>query len=406
MKLSYYFLAAFAGLLALRSPLPAEELGREPNTFCLEGRSLQAARCKVLEKDPASLRAVAKIRRDADAAMRQSLLAVTDKMFTAPSGDKHDYFSLSIYYWPNPATSNGLPYVVRDGEINPENTNYDSGNLGKMCQNVKVLALAYYFTSEEKYASRAAQQLHRWFLDHDTRMNPSLTYAQMVKGKNQGSRWGIIDTWQLVSLVDGVALLAGSKSWTAASASALQKWFAGYLSWLRTSNLGKSEAKASNNHSVYYDLQLADFALFTGETNLARVVLAAVGNKRMQTQIEPDGSMPLELVRTKSLSYCLFNLNAFFMLARLGERVDVDLYSYHTADGRNLRKALDWMVPFATGEKPWTHEQITPQTFAPMVTLFRQAAIAYQEPAYEKRMLRLTGVERQILMNDLLQPQR
>jgi len=235
-------------------------------------------------------------------------------------------------------------------------------------------------------------------------MNPHLKYAQMVKGKNEGSRWGIIDTWFLIYVVDGVALLEGSKSWTAADTGKMQKWFADYLTWLRTSDLGIAEANANNNHAVYYDLQVADFALFTGQTNLARNILAAVGRKRIQTQIEPDGSMPLELARTKSLMYSLFNLKAFFTLARLGETVDVDLYNYRTADGRSLRAALDWMTPFATGQKPWTHKQITKQTFTPMATLFRQAAIAYHEPAYEKLIARVKGADDEVLMNGLLQP--
>lgn len=375
-----------------------------PKTFCLDGRSLMETRRKVLENDSSLTRALAKIRRDADDALRQKSVTVTDKIFSAPSGDKHDYVSLSPYFWPDPATPKGLPYVLRDGEVNPEAKKYDSDRLGKMCHRVQVLTLAYFLTGEETYAESAARQLRVWFLDPATRMNPHLKYAQMVKGKNEGSRWGIIDTWFLIYVVDGVALLEGSKSWTAADTGKMQKWFADYLTWLRTSDLGIAEANANNNHAVYYDLQVADFALFTGQTNLARNILAAVGRKRIQTQIEPDGSMPLELARTKSLMYSLFNLKAFFTLARLGETVDVDLYNYRTADGRSLRAALDWMTPFATGQKPWTHKQITKQTFTPMATLFRQAAIAYHEPAYEKLIARVKGADDEVLMNGLLQP--
>ena len=395
--------ASTSGLLVPNSESSSLQTVPAPKTFLLDGRSLQTTRRKVFAKDPTFAKAITKLRRDADQAMRDKFVAVTDKNFVAPSGDKHDYFSLSTYYWPNPATSNGLPYILRDGEMNPENKSYDCDRLGRMCHNVEALTRAYYLTGEESYADRAVQQLRRWFLNPATRMNPNLNYAQMVKGKNLGSRWGIIDTWKLVSVVDGVALLEGSKSWSAADTIAMQKWFSDYLTWLRTSDLGIAEAKANNNHAVYYDVQLADFALFTGQTNLARDVLAEAGTKRIQTQIEPDGSMPAELARTKSLSYSLFNLNAFFTLARLGEIVDVDLWNYHTADGRSVRSALDCMTPFAIGQKPWTHKQITKQTFASMATLFRQAAIACQEPAYEKLVTRVKGADQEILMNELLQ---
>jgi len=375
-----------------------------PKTFCLNGRSLEEARLKVWSKDLSLSKSFAKIHHNADEAMREKLVAVTDKTYIAPSGDRHDYISLSPYFWPDSAKPNGLPYVLRDGETNPEVKKYDGGRLGKMCHNIETLTLAYYLTGEEAYAERAARQLRVWFLDPATRMNPHLKYAQMVKGKNEGSRWGIIDTWPLIHVVDGVALLQDSKSWTVADTSAMQKWFADYVVWLRTSDLGIAEANANNNHAVYYDMQVADFALFTGQTNLARTVLAAVGLKRIQTQIEPDGSMPLELARTKSLSYSIFNLNAFFTLARMGEIVDVDLWNYRTADGRGLRGALDWMIPYAIGQKKWTHKQITEQTFAPMVTLFRQAANAYQEPAYEKLIPKVKDAFEQNLLNSLLYP--
>jgi hypothetical protein len=399
-----FCISTLLALVAYPLPVRATELGNAPKTFLVDGRSLQETRRKVLDKDPSLAKAVAKVSRDADEAMRQKLQAVTDKSFVAPSGDKHDYFSLSTYFWPNPATANGLPYILRDGETNPENKNYDNGRLGKMCHNVEVLTRAYYLTGQELYAERAAEQLRHWFLEPDTRMNPNLKYGQLVKGKNEGSRWGIIDTWKLTAVVDGVALLQSSKSWTAADTTGMQQWFAEYLTWLLTSNLGKAEAAANNNHAVYYDVQVADFALFTGQINLAREVLTSVGIKRIQTQIEPDGSMPVELARTKSLSYSLFNLNAFFTLARLGDLVGVDIWNYHTTDERSLRGALDWMMPFAVGKKPWTHKQIAKETFTPMVRLFRQAANAYQEPAYEKLISKVTGAADESWLNDLLYP--
>ena len=387
--------------VALQIPVRAAELPPAPATFCWDGPSLQAIRTKSMAHDASVAKVMAIINRDANEALRQEIQAVTDKTFLAPSGDRHDYVSLSPYFWPDPAKTNGLPYVVRDGETNPEAAKYDSRRLGKACHNIEALALAYYLTGREQDADRAIHQLRCWFLDPKTRMNPNLKYAQMVKGKNQGSRWGIIDTWPLIHVVDAVALLSGSQSWTPADSRGMKQWFADYLDWLRTSDLGQKESAANNNHSVYYDLQVADFALFTGQTNLAREVLASVGPRRIQSQIEPDGSLPLELARTKSLSYTLFNLSGFLTLARLGEHVDVDLWHYRTADGRGLRGALDWMTPYATGQKKWTHQQIIPQTYAPMVTLWHQAAIAFRAPVYEAMIPQVKDAGEERVLNQL-----
>ena len=363
-----------------------------PGTFCLNGRNLLETRHRIAAGDKDAVAAFEKLKRAADVALREPLRAVTDKPFPAPSGDKHDYVSLSTYFWPNPATTNGLPYVQRDGETNPEIKQYDSGRLKGMSDTVKLLALAYYLTGQVTYAERAAGQIRRWFLDKETRMNPHLKYGQLVKGINEGSRWGIIDTAILIWVVDADAILQGSSAWSPDDHRQLQKWFADYLVWLRTSDLGHVEAAALNNHGSYYDLQVADFALFTGEQQLAREVLENAKLQRIARQIEPDGSQPFELARTKSYEYTLVNLNALFCLASVGDRAGVDLWNYRTPDGRSLRGALDWVIPFATGKQAWTHQQIIPHpSNSAMVSLLRQAAMAYHEPAYQKIISQVKG---------------
>lgn len=376
-----------------------------PATYCWDGRSLLENRRKGLANDPVLAAAIAKLRHAADHMLREKLRAVTDKNFASPSGDQHDYVSLSTYFWPNPNTASGLPYVLRDGETNPENLQYDTSRLKAMSDSVRTLALAYYLTGESSYADHAASQIRRWFLDKDSRMNPHLKYAQLIKGMNEGSRWGIIDTAMLIWVVEADALLQGAPAWPDRDHRQLQKWFADYLAWLRTSDLGKQEANALNNHGCYYDLQVADFALFTGQRQVASTVLEKAKLKRIAQQIEPDGSQPQELARTKSYEYTLVNLNALFCLASVGDHAGVDLWNYRTPDGRSLRGALDWMIPFTTGAKVWTHRQIIPHpSNSKMVSLLRQATIAWHEPAYEKMIPNVTGVGDDLLWVDLVYP--
>src|SRR5437016_14240608 len=90
------------------------------------------------------------------------------------------------------------------------------------------------------------------------------------------------------------------------------------------------ESRTTNNHAVWYDVQLADFALFAGDVEAARQVISAVPSARIDTQIAPDGSMPRELERTRSLHYSNFNLQAFAELSTLGQLVNVDLWSYES----------------------------------------------------------------------------
>jgi hypothetical protein len=156
---------------------------------------------------------LAKLIREADRALTIEPLSVTRKEIAPPSGDRHDYMSLSPYWWPDPKTPNGLPYVRRDGKINPERYSIaDRQNLENTVASVKTLARAYYFTANQDYAKNPATRLQVWFLDPLTRMTPNLKYAQGVPGRSDGRAAGIIETHNLPELNrrDGTACWIGS----------------------------------------------------------------------------------------------------------------------------------------------------------------------------------------------------
>ena len=112
-------------------------------------------------------------------------------------------------------------------------------------------------------------------------------------------------------------------------------------------------------------------------------VLSEVKSRRIDVQIEPDGSQPGELKRTKSLNYTRLNLKFFFDLAKAGEAHDIDLWNYQSEDGRSLRKALDFLTPYLLGaRKDWPYQQIDSTGPSSFYRLYQEAARAYQEPLY------------------------
>ena len=365
-----------------------------PRTCILDGPTLVALRGRALAGDAALVPYVHRLRADADKALHDKPWNVTDKPMVAPSGDKHDYVSLASYFWPNPNTADGLPYVNRDGQLNPEGKQYDNIRLLKMCDAVETLSLAYYLTAEERYAQRVAEQVRVWFLDESTRMNPHLKYAQIVKGKVGGSSFGIIDTHRLAAVIDRVGMLEGSKAWTADDQRRLQAWFRQYLTWLTTSDPGRREAKSKNNHGTWYDVQTATFALFVGQEPLARQICENAKLRRIAVLIEPDGRQPAELRRTKSLHYTLFNLRGLFCLACVAQHVGIDLWSYQTADGRSIRKAVDFLLPYADGQTKWPYLEIQKinQTEA-IVTALHWVFLACGDGKYRELIERLATEE-------------
>lgn len=344
-----------------------------------------------------------KLRRDADRALGGEILSVTHKTLAPPSGDKQDYMSIAPYWWPNPSSTNGLPYVRRDGAVNPERDQVsDRKRLNDLHQSVKTLAMAYFFTGQENYAAHGVKLLRAWFIENPTRMNPHLRYAQAVPGRNLGRGAGIIETHDLAELIDAIGLIAGSKSWTQSDHKSLRQWFGVYAKWLIDSVEGEAEAKARNNHGTWYDVQVAAFALFAGANETARKIITEFPAKRIAEQIAPDGRQPHELERTQAWHYSIFNLAAFFDAAAIADKLSVDLWNYQSPDKRAVRKALDWLVPFATGEKKWTYEQITGMQPEKLAPLLRRAVLRYREPAYERAIGKLpgmTGDERWRLLN-------
>lgn len=332
--------------------------------------------------DPAQP-ALAALLRNAESDLATPLLSVTHKASLPPSGDPHDYVSLGTYWWPDPNTPGGSPYIRRDGERNPQCDLYDSPSLKRLHEAVRRMSWAYYFSGDERYARHAAFLLRGWFLDPATRMNPHLEFGQFIPGVCLGRGIGIIDTATVMaSLLDGALILEAGGALNREEQAGLRAWMAAYRTWLVESPHGRDEAGWHNNHGTWYDVQLAALELYLGHTQAAAAVLEAAREKRIASQVEPDGSQPHELARTRSLSYSVMNATGFANLAALGERAGVDLWHWSTADGRSLRAALDWLLPYASGQQVWQGAQITPVDPGEAYALFRRAWRAYGSPSY------------------------
>ncbi|MER6432284.1 alginate lyase family protein [Streptomyces sp900105245] len=335
-----------------------------PRTAVLDGARLQRTRAG-LDHDPRLRRTLKNLTTRADAWLDQGPWTVVDKPRPAPGGDVHDYLSQAPYWWPTttPTAGNpwGCPYVQRDGQRNPEvDTGTDRQDAEKVFDATYDLALAWYYTGGRAYALKAGDILRTWFLDPATRMNPNLDHAQFIPCKYDGRAIGVIDFSQsYTSVLDAQAILAtGAPGWTAADRAAMGEWNSGFLDWLENSEFGRQEGAAANNHGTFYDLQLAALAYATGDTALARRTVLAARTARIDPQIAGDGSQPQELARTRSWHYSTFDLVAYTRLAAIGRHVGVDLWRYRGPDGQSLVKAVDYLLPAATGAARWPHPEL------------------------------------------------
>src|SRR6186997_558253 len=144
---------------------------QEPRVFIIDAKQLVELKHKIKEKDKLTIQLVDSLKRRADALLNKQPVSVMDKEFTPVSGNKHDYMSQAPYFWYDSTKPNGLPYMRKDGQRNPEIYKItDRTYLGRLDEACRILSLAWYLTGEEKYANKAAILLRTWFIDESTKM--------------------------------------------------------------------------------------------------------------------------------------------------------------------------------------------------------------------------------------------
>ncbi len=365
-----------------------------PKTAIYDGEHLARIRAGLLRDDKNVARSFEHLELRAKEALTRKPRSVVEHGELAASGDPHDYVSFAPYWWPNPNTPDGLPYVRRDGVSNKELTAQgDRELLGRMTRDVTDLALAGYLLDQSQFSEHAVLMLRTWFIEAETRMNPHLKHGQLIRGVNTGRSIGIIDSRDLVMVCEAVKLLELYRGWSDQDSTEMVQWMDEYLTWLREHPFGKAERREKNNHGTYYDFQVAGLALFVGKTEIAKSVVEEV-TLRIDAQIKPDGQQPAELRRTRGLSYSFFNFRAFCLLARLAEQVEVDLWSHPSESGSSICAAYDFMVPYLMESSSWPHQQITPEDRPWDALPCYLIASRFNEPEYLQPALDENGLVR------------
>ena len=307
-----------------------------------------------------------------ETALARPIQTVVEKPAGSPSADPHDYVSYARYYWPNPDTPDGLPYVSRDGYHNhPQVARGDHARLWEFCATVEQLAAAWSVDHNEAAAQRAVAWMRAWFITPATKMNPNLEYAQVRLGRNHnlGSEFGVLDARCFAQVIDALRLLHGSPALSATDEAGIRAWFTTYLHWLETAPNAIAERANLNNHGTWYLAQVIPIALYLGRDDLARE-LSEEEKTRIAREIEPDGSQPNEIRRVDGLGYSKFNLEAHASVARQAANVGLNLWNFTAENGASLHRALEFLQPYNVAPKSWPqgqHEDLQPGFLDPLL---------------------------------------
>jgi hypothetical protein len=284
--------------------------------------------------------------------LKEAPVTITSSQSPHSAGGPHDFFSEADYWWPDPENPNG-PYIQRDGMSNPNNFLDHRRYLMRLSVQVPALVAAWKMTKDTRYTKHAALHLRAWFINEATRMNPNLQYAQAIHGRVTGRGTGIIDTIHLVEVARAVEVMEGSGALSVAEMKAIKQWFADYVHWLTTHQYGIDERNAKNNHATCWVMQVAQFAKLTGDQALLEFCIVRFKTVLLPNQLAADGSFPQELRRTKPYGYSLFNLEAMAAICQILSTPENNLWTFELPDGRGMRKAIDYMMPYVRNKNEW-----------------------------------------------------
>lgn len=332
-----------------------------PSFVCYNVANLNTVKEKIKQNDMYYKEAFDTLIREAERLLLHVPNPVVNKSLIPPSGDKHDYLSIAPYFWPNEVTPDGMPWIPKDGVVNPMSRGDDTdfSRTSKMFNALDKLSLAYFFSCEKKYLIKIQEIINVWFVSPETRMNPNTNYGQSVPGGIEGRPLGIIE-WGIGSLITSIQLLKHEKFCSDSFCEEVDKWLENYLYWLLNSKLGKEEDAQPQNHGNWYDYKVLTLQLYLGYFEEAKERISQISKKRIENQLSLDGSQPYELRRTKSVYYSEMNLRAITLIAELAKQVGIDLWNYRASHGQSIDLAYDWLRPYVYGDKEWSWKQITP----------------------------------------------
>ena len=69
--------------------------------------------------------------------------------------------------------------------------------------------------------------------------------------------------------------------------------------------------------------------------------------------MDREGGFPAELKRTKPYGYSLFVIDALAGVAQISSTSEDDLWTFQLADGRGMKKGMEFIVPYIVDKKIW-----------------------------------------------------
>lgn len=249
--------------------------------------------------------------------------------------------------------STKLPWRICDDRLNirARDLYTDRPRLEAMMHGVMRLSLTAYLFRNQSHANAAVRLLNAWFVDSETRMLPTLRYAQGVPGVVDGKPSGCIDLSIFGrGFADAVTLLLQSPEtrWATDDVSIFKAWCTDMLLEMLNHPRVSSESRMRNNHGLYYDLTVLSLSALSDThprpTQIRRMLSnTCEGHRfcvhgRLADQADADGVQVHESMRPGYGHYVWYTLLAHVHLYSMVASYDL----HEPLDGSAMMRIVGW----------------------------------------------------------------
>jgi len=235
---------------------------------------------------------------------------------------------------PNPADT-----ILSEGILQGDPRKTKTWKCLEDMQKIYTLGLAYKVNGEQKYLDKASEFLWAWARINKPQGNPI----------NDTNLDRIIFTYDLLKNDLGPKVGLVMKAWLKEVAQQEMKT-------LKEAMANKRSFKSFNNWHSHRIKVLAEVAAALENKAIMNDVMQLY-KAQISKNLRNDGSS-FDFHERDALHYHIYDVDPLLVAATILTRdkgIEGDFYTYTSKEGNSLKKSVDWLIPYFTGEK--THAE-------------------------------------------------
>jgi hypothetical protein len=250
----------------------------------------------------------------------------------------------------------GVYVPGKDGVVNTEANMDDRIIAARASKAATDLALAWRFTGETGYADKALEMVHVWCINRNTYMFPT---GGVVDAATPGAVFGgdVVLFHAMQGLFLACHLLRDYQGWDMLARAGVKRW-------IKDMTDAQRELMYFNGREMYNNWEgarlvyLAHGALALDDLDLLGYVFDRYRHT-LPMAMTPEGELPRETMRTRSMTYTLAALKHMADIAEIARQYGIDLWDLEI-NGRCLKKGIDFAGHYLLNIDEWPFQLIHP----------------------------------------------